>query len=48
MKIRMKNKPNKNDLQLSIIKNRWIFFKLVEWVEGLILKHVLFIWSYLI
>jgi len=41
MKIRVENKQS--NLQQSFIKNMWIFFKLVEWLGGVILQCVLFI-----
>jgi len=44
MKITVENKQYKNDIQLH--KNRWIFFKLSELVDGFILRCVPFIWSY--
>jgi hypothetical protein len=33
----------KNYLQLSIIKNRWIFLRCAEWVDVFIIELVLFI-----
>jgi len=38
MKIRMKSKLNKNLLLTKLFKSRWIFFKFVEQVDGVILK----------
>jgi hypothetical protein len=43
MKIRMKSKLNKNLLLTKLFKSRWIFFKFVEQVDGVILKCGLFI-----
>jgi len=40
MKISVRNKQS--DLQQSFVKNVWIFFKLVEWLGGVILQCILF------
>jgi hypothetical protein len=42
MKLRVKNKQNKKLLSTKLHKSRWVFFKLLKQVEGLILKCVLY------